>query len=114
VALSVKKVERIARRVRTGQISGGKFADAHGLYLQVSKSKSHALSWLFRWTRNGRERIMGLGPVHTVSLDEARQKAKQQRVELLEGRDPIAVRDAKLKAAQTTAHHIPQRRRSVF
>jgi hypothetical protein len=42
---------------------------------------------------------MGLGPLHTVGLAEAREKAKEARNLLLAGKDPIAVRDASHAAA---------------
>ena len=48
----------------------GVYADGQGLYLQVSESGTKA--WLFRFMQNGRARKMGLGPLHTVSLAEAR------------------------------------------
>ena len=47
----------------------GRYADRNGLCLQISKWLTK--SWLFRFERNGRERQMGLGPIHTVSLAEA-------------------------------------------
>ena len=48
----------------------GYFLDGAGLYLQVSSSGSK--SWIFKFTLNGRPREMGLGPVHTIGLAEAR------------------------------------------
>jgi hypothetical protein len=47
----------------------GRYGDGGGLVLQVSKWGTKA--WLFRYERNGRERQMGLGPLHTISLAEA-------------------------------------------
>jgi integrase len=46
---------------------------------------------------------MGLGPLHTVSLAEARAKARQCRQLRLEGIDPIEARRAERAAAQITA-----------
>jgi integrase len=51
-------------------------------------------SWIFRYERNGRERHMGHGPVHTLSLADARERARDCRRLLLDGRDPIEVRKA--------------------
>jgi Arm DNA-binding domain len=65
----------------------GVYADGQGLYLQVSESGTKA--WLFRFTQNGRARKMGLGPLHTVSLAEARDAALACRKQLREGIDPI-------------------------
>jgi integrase len=60
--------------------------------LQVSRWRTKA--WLFRFERDGRERQMGLGPVSTLSLAEARERARECRKILLDGRDPIQVRNA--------------------
>ena len=48
----------------------GRYSDGHGLWLQISQSGTKA--WLFRYMINGRARHMGLGPLHTVNLAEAR------------------------------------------
>jgi integrase len=68
----------------------GYYADGGGLYLQVSSFGTK--SWAFRFARNGRQREMGLGPVHTVSLAEARDKALGCRKQLQNGIDPIDAR----------------------
>src|SRR6478736_3877800 len=52
----------------------GLYGDGGGLFLQVGASGSK--SWVFRWKRAGRFRVMGLGPVHTITLAEAREKAR--------------------------------------
>ena len=75
----------------------GLHADGGGLYLQVGRGD--ARSWIFRYTAGGRERQMGLGPAHTVSLAEARDMALELRKVRLKGVDPIEAR----KAAQETA-----------
>ena len=74
----------------------GRYSDGGGLYLRVSEWQTK--SWLFRFERAGRERQMGLGSIHTVSLAEARQRARQARLLLLDGRDPIEVRKAERAA----------------
>ena len=68
----------------------GRYCDGLGLWLQVSEAGTKA--WLFRYTRHGRARQMGLGALHTVSLAEARERARQARQLLLDGEDPIEVR----------------------
>ena len=68
----------------------GRYCDGLGLWLQVSEAGTKA--WLFRYTRHGRARQMGLGAIHTVSLAEARERARQARQLLLDGEDPIEVR----------------------
>lgn len=70
----------------------GRYADGGGLYLQVAKGGSK--TWIFRFKHNNKSRAMGLGPVHTLSLAEAREKAFECRLTLLEGSDPIVQRNA--------------------
>lgn len=65
----------------------GYHADGGGLFLRVSDSLSR--SWVFRYSRNKRPREMGLGSALTVTLQEAREKAHQQRRLLANGKDPI-------------------------
>jgi integrase len=75
----------------------GYYGDGGGLFLQVSAAGSK--SWVFRFRDGGRLREMGLGPTHTVSLAEARQKALDSRKARLDGKDPIADRKAARSAA---------------
>ena len=75
MALTVRRVERTTKP--------GRYGDGNGLWLQVVNARNRSL--LFRWQRGGREKTMGLGPVHTLTLDEAREKARECRKLLLEG-----------------------------
>lgn len=75
----------------------GYYGDGAGLWLQVSPSGSK--SWIFRYTLAGRQREMGLGPTHTVSLASARSQAKEHRLTLREGKDPLDARNATKLAA---------------
>ena len=65
----------------------GLHGDGGGLTLQITKTG--AKSWLFRYMLNGKAFGMGLGPTHTVSLAEARQKALEARKLLVEGVNPL-------------------------
>jgi len=85
-----------ARSVQTAS-EKGYYCDGGGLYLQVTGTG--AKSWLFRYRLNGRSREMGLGPTHTVTLQEARQEAEKARKMLRDGVDPIEQRKA-IRAAQ--------------
>ena len=76
----------------------GRYCDGLGLWLQVSQFGTKA--WLFRYTRHGRARQMGLGPLHTVSLAEARDRARLARQVLLDGDDPIEIKRKKRDEAQ--------------
>ena len=86
-----------ARTVETVK-KPGLHADGGGLYLHVSRSG--ARSWIFRWKRDGRLRDMGLGPLNTISLAEARDKALACRKLKYDGRDPIEERQAQRQAAK--------------
>lgn len=75
----------------------GVYADGGGLYLQITDAQGHSSSinrsWLFRFAIAGRpERWMGLGSLNTVSLVEARERARQGRLMVLDGIDPIEAR----------------------
>lgn len=77
----------------------GYFGDGGGLWLQVSSAGTK--SWVFRFALAGRAREMGLGPLHTVTLAEAREKALECRKLLINGIDPIEAR--KLRRTETAA-----------
>jgi integrase len=68
----------------------GRYGDGQGLYLQITQGG--VKSWLLRYERSGRERWMGLGPFHTVSLQEARERARNARHQLFDGLDPLETR----------------------
>lgn len=69
-------------------------ADGGNLYLQVTLGKDDNIrkSWVFRYELNGTRREMGLGPLHTIGLSEARTKARTLRQDLLEDIDPLIAR----------------------
>jgi integrase len=79
----------------------GLYGDGHGLYLQVSAFDTKA--WVFRYMIDGRARKMGLGPLHTVSLAEARKRAHDARLKVLDGIDPIDDAEAKRVARKADA-----------
>src|SRR2546423_2402600 len=79
----------------------GYYGDGGGLFLQVSGSG--AKSWVFRFKESGRLREMGLGPLHTIGLAEARQRAQESRRARLDGLDPIETRRAPRMAVRLDA-----------
>jgi hypothetical protein len=85
----------------------GMHADGHGLYLQVTLAtdgKTKNRSWIFRYASNAGERHMGLGPLHDISLAEAREAAAEARKLRRQGVDPIDARNsAKAAAAAVNA-----------
>jgi integrase len=65
----------------------GYYGDGGGLWLQIAKGGSK--SWVFRFTLNGKRREMGLGPLHTIGLADARAQALDCRKLVLNSKDPI-------------------------
>jgi integrase len=81
-------------KLKTRQVTNSKpgyLSDGAGLYLQttVGKEGDACRSWVFRFERRGKRREAGIGPLHTVGLAEARERAKTMRLLLLDGKDPI-------------------------
>src|SRR5471032_2596041 len=68
----------------------GLYGDGGGLTLQITPGG--VKSWLFRYMMSGKAYGMGLGPTHTVSLAEARQKALAARKLILDGINPLAAK----------------------
>jgi integrase len=100
-----KGIYRLSDRGVRAKTEPGHYSDGGGLYLQVSRFDTK--SWVFKFTVNGRTRGMGLGPIHTLSLAEARTKAADLRKVVADGRDPIEERNAaRLKAATDAAKTI--------
>lgn len=83
----------------------GLYGDGDNLYLQVTEWKPGRISkaWIFRYMLNGRSRDMGLGPLKTFSLAEARLRARKQRQQKADGLDPIDSRMATADAARAEA-----------
>jgi integrase len=77
--LSPLKIGRITK--------AGMYADGGGLYLQVAGAD--ARSWVYRYTLNGRQRYLGLGPASAIPLARARELAAAARQSRAEGLDPI-------------------------
>jgi integrase len=75
------------------KLKAGMHTDGGGLYLQVTGSG--AKTWVYRFMLHGRAREMGLGPLHIVTLSEAREKTRECRKLRHEGVDPIEARKAK-------------------
>src|ERR1700724_1005755 len=76
----------------------GRYGDGAGLYLVVSPSG--ARKWVYRFTFGGKVTETGLGSADTVSLAEARDKARDARKMVEAGENPI---DARRRAASAEA-----------
>jgi integrase len=90
------KVGRLSiRQVQTARPKGDRraamFADGGNLYLQATINKKGEISrsWVFRYEYLGQRHDVGLGPLHTVGLADARAKAKAKRLQLLDDIDPL-------------------------
>jgi integrase len=91
------KLERQLSPLKVKNAKTGMYADGGCLYLQVTPTKDGKRfnrSWIFRYRVAGRLRDMGLGSVDTLSLAEARERAREQRKQRLDGIDPIDARRA--------------------
>ena len=73
------------------------YGDGGNLFLKVDDGGSK--SWMFRHQVGGKMRKHGLGPTHTVSLSDARERAEAIRRQLLDGIDPREARRAEREAA---------------
>lgn len=76
--------------------SAGWYGDGGGLYLEVDDNGGRR--WKLRLTVNRRRRDFGLGPVHKVTLAQARTRAAEYRAQAYQGIDPSDSRKAKRKA----------------
>lgn len=82
-------LERL-KPLQVRRLGEGLHPDGGGLHLQVTGEAGR--SWIFRYWVDGRERQMGLGATHTVSLGEAREAAREARRLRSAGLDPIEER----------------------
>ena len=72
-----RQINRLSPRAVASISRRGRYADGGGLYLQISAYDTKA--WIYRFTLDGTARQMGLGPLHTVTLAEAREAAREYR-----------------------------------
>jgi integrase len=80
------------------------YADGGSLYLRIAPGGSK--QYVFRYIRDGRLHDMGIGPTHTLTLVEARERATEARKLLLDGIDPLQAKRARfaaLRAADASA-----------
>jgi len=65
-----RQIHRLTSDFVAAVAQPGRYPDGGGLYLQVGPTGSK--SWLLRYMSAGKSREMGLGPLSTVTLAEAR------------------------------------------
>ncbi|HUH85044.1 MAG TPA: tyrosine-type recombinase/integrase [Stellaceae bacterium] len=112
MAREIEKLSPAAvRKLTRPGAKPGLHGDGAGLWLHVGEIKADAkpeakiggASWIFRFMLNGRAREMGLGPLHTIGLADARELAREARKQLLAGIDPLDARDAARNARRLEA-----------
>jgi integrase len=91
----------------------GRYNDGDGLILEVRPGGSK--SWIARLQANGRRRDYGLGSFKDISLNDAREKAREFRKLLRSGIDPLEAkrlaREIPTFKAAAKAYHAEWRRR---
>jgi len=90
-----KGIHRLGNARDIEKLPQGMHPDGASLYLQV---RGGSRCWLFRTRKNN---LMGLGPTHTVTPEEAREAARQCRLMQLKGIDPLEAKRAKLANIQS-------------
>jgi integrase len=101
--LTARKVQNVKEGIEAGRPqTPGMHCDGGGLYLQITPNGA---SWIFRFAAldGRRTREMGLGPLHTFTLAEAREEARKARQLRHKGTDPIEDRKARRLQAQLDA-----------
>ena len=88
-----RQLNRLSAKTVATKKLRGLYCDGGGLYLQVTPSGGK--TWIFRFQSPVTQKLrdMGLGPLHSIGLSEAREKAAAQRTVLLHGLDPIEARE---------------------
>src|SRR6516164_7532149 len=104
VADNIMRLEKLTERAIRQKTKRGYYNDGGGLYLRVAVGGSK--SWVFRFKADGRPREMGLGPLATLGLKEAREKAREARQLRLEGIDPIDQRQAHRATARAQVRRV--------
>lgn len=91
--MGTRQLNRLSAKAVASKTRPGLYCDGGGLYLQVTASG--AKTWIFRYRSpvTLKLRDMGLGPLHSIGLPEARERAAAQRSALLNGLDPIHARE---------------------
>jgi integrase len=96
-----KTSERLSALKVANQKAPGYYADGGNLYLRVAPGG--ARGWIFRFSRHGRTRDMGLGGFPNITLAAARRIAGRCRELVNGGADPIEQRRAERLASRVAA-----------
>ena len=85
-----RETNRLTARAVAALSEPGVHADGQNLYLRVDDAG--AKRWVFIFSRSAKRVEMGLGSIHNVSLQQARELAAEARAHLGARRDPLAER----------------------
>lgn len=96
-----RRVGKLSARFVETASKPGLYGDGGGLYLKVGGDT--AKSWIYRFALNEKPGKMGLGPLVTISLTEARDRAEDARKLVLDGMDPRDARRQRKAAAAAEA-----------
>ncbi|MGO8843321.1 MAG: tyrosine-type recombinase/integrase [Methyloceanibacter sp.] len=99
MATRQKGIHRLGNARDIERLPEGLHPDGGSLYLQV---RGGCRSWLFRTRLNN---LMGLGPTHTITPEEAREEARQCRLMQMRGIDPLAAKRTRLEDAKLATSH---------
>jgi integrase len=96
-----RTLNRLTARAVATATQPGMYADGAGLYLRVARDGGK--NWVLRFMLEGNAREMGLGGLAKVGLANARKKAAEQRLLLVDKIDPIERRKAERGAKKIEA-----------
>ena len=82
-----RRLFKLTARSVASATKPGLVGDGGGLWLKTGPTGSK--SWVFRYMVSGTARGMGLGSCNTLTLLEARERARYCRQLLLDGVDPM-------------------------
>jgi integrase len=83
-------LNKLSAKFVKGAKGAGMHNDGGGLYLQITPPEGK--SWILRTKVYGKTKYIGIGPAHSVTLSEAREKARALRKIAREGGNPLAER----------------------
>ena len=107
----VKQLEKLTSLFVRKSDKPGRYGDGGNLYLQITPVGNK--SWVFRYKIGNKTTILGLGATHTVSLAEARAKARHLRQQLIDGINPSQARQARktITFSDACAQYIAQKKK---
>jgi integrase len=107
-AVEIKAAARKQDKLRKHCDGGGLwFVVGQGSRADRGDKRAGPASWVFRYTLNGKSREMGFGSYPTVPLEGARKRARDARVLIDSGADPMEHRALERAKAANTGKPVP-------